>query len=143
MANTRPHQTPPTKADFEERGGPKTKVWVVLGSSSTCAEEDEGGPKGPTKGPSLSPPSILHPRQSPLQESCSSHLTLLPPTPPSGSLEIGACGPGRGRARARFRAGSLSLWDPGWSRAWWPPPPPLRWHLVLPVAPCHGHSREG
>ena len=81
MANTGPHRTPPTKADLEERGGPKPRAWLVPGSSSTRAEEDEGGPKGPTKGPSLSPPSVLHPRQSPLQESRSSHLALLAPGP--------------------------------------------------------------
>ena len=79
MANTGPHRTPLTEADLEERGGPKPKAWLVPGSSSTRAEEDEGGPKGSTKGPSLSPPSVLHPRQSPLQESRSSHLTLLAP----------------------------------------------------------------
>ena len=47
-------------------------------------------------------------------------LCAFPPTPPSGSSEIGACGPGRGRARAGLWGGSPQ--DPARSRAWWPPP---------------------
>ena len=63
-----------------------------------------------------------------LSESFSLHCALLPPPPPSGSSEIGACGPGRGRARAGLWGGSLS-------RAWWPPPRPSSGIWACPRLP--------
>ena len=86
------------------------------------SERTEGGLEGSINGPSPSRSFVLHPpgpqlhRHSPFRAP-SLHCALLPPTSPSGSSEIGACGPGRGRARAGLWGGSLS-------RPWRPPPRP-------------------
>ena len=44
------------------------------------------------------------------------------PLPPGGFSRIGACGPGRVRARVGFWGSSLR--DQARSRTWWPPPAP-------------------
>ena len=65
-------------------------------------------------------PLFFHPASA--AEHLLSLVALLPPAPPSGSSEIVACGPGRGRARAGLQGGCLRLQDPPvQSRAWWPP----------------------
>ena len=114
---------------------------LAPGSSPTCAEEDKVGPGGSTKGPSLSPPSVLHPRQSPLRGLFP--LIRASPTHTSQWL-FGDWG---------VRAGVRE--SPGRPLGWQPQPlglrtipglvaaPPLRRHLGRPVAPRRGHSRKG
>ena len=95
------------------------------------------------KGPLL----VLHQRQPPLQIPASQslglfslHFALLPLTPPNGPSEIGACGPGRGRARAGLWGGSPGPSAvPGVVAA---PPLPRR-RLGRPAAPRLRHSRKG
>ena len=69
---------------------------------------------------------------------------LLPPTPPSGSSEIGACRPGRGRARAGLQGRLPSAW---WLPHCSPGPPEAESKPEAASCPARGsprpHSRKG
>ena len=120
----RPPSRPPlSPGDARFRSEPPDLRWPrTVPDSERSPPGNEGNPLNKRRVFALPshPHQLQSPQQRPAFESLPLRFALFPPTPPSGSSGIGACGPGRGRALAGLWGGRPQ--DPARSRAWWPPP---------------------